>query len=463
VKFLPENKGISGNSNEALSLASGEFVALLDHDDELAAFALYEVVKALNQNPETDFIYSDEDKLTARGERITPSFKPDWSPDLFLSWMYTCHLGVYRKRLIDEIGGFRPAYDGSQDHDLVLRLVEKTQRIRHLPKVLYHWRATPQSAASGIQAKPYAHVAAKKAIEDYLRRNCIEAEVLDGACAGLYRVRRRIIGSPLVSIIVPTRDQLKFLRRCIDSVLKKTSYDNYEIIVVNNQSQETETISYLEEIRKHPGIRVLEYDRPFNFSAVSNLAVSQCRGEHILLLNDDTEVVAGEWLSAMLEHSQRREVGAVGAKLFFPDGTIQHCGVIIGLGGAARHAFYRSVDLLGRASAIGNYSAVTAACMMLRKEVFHEVGGFDENLAVLYNDVDLCLRIRNRGYLIVYTPYAVLRHHESRSRPRGGEFFDRYPRDTSYFKDKWRATIDSGDPYYNPNLTLDRSDFSLRV
>lgn len=463
VKFLSENKGIAGNSNEALYLATGEFIVLMDHDDELAPFALHEIVKILNDNNELDFMYSDEDIIDAKGQRREPSFKPGWSLDLFLSWMYTCHLGSYRKKLIEEIGGFRPGYEGSQDYDLLLRLIEKTDRIYHIPKVLYHWRTVPQSAAGrNTDAKPYAHIAGKKAINDYLHRNSIEAEVLDGETPGLYRVKRRINSNPLVSIIVLTRDNHIILQNCINSILQKTVYDNYEVIIVDNQSQESETIIYLNEIQKHDKISVLKYDKPFNFSAINNFAVSQSKGEHILLLNNDTEVINEDWLPAMLEHSQRTEVGAVGAKLLFPDNRIQHCGVIIGIAGVAGHAHYGSSYHMGRPSVIGNYSAVTAACFMLRKVVFNEIGGFDENLAVLYNDVDLCLRIRQRNYLIVYTPYATLYHYESATKI-DTKPFDPYPRDTNYFKNKWDEVIKKGDPYYNPNLTLDRTDFSFKT
>jgi GT2 family glycosyltransferase/SAM-dependent methyltransferase/peptidoglycan hydrolase CwlO-like protein len=463
VTLLPKNKGISGNSNEALALAKGEFIALLDHDDELAAFALYEIAQILNDNTKLDFIYSDEDIIDETGQRLYPSFKPDWSPDLLLSYMYTCHLSIFRKKLVEESGGFRPEYDGSQDHDLVLRLIERTKNIYHIPKILYHWRVTSQSAAGGhSEVKPYAHIAGKKAIKDYLQRNSIEGDVIDGAGPGLYSVRRKINDYPAVTIIIPTKDNHRLIQNCINSILHKTSYDNYEIIIVNNQSRESEVLDYLSQLKKHPKITILEYNKPFNFSAINNLAVSQSKGEHILFLNNDTEVINEDWLTAMLEHSQRTEVGAVGAKLLFPDNRIQHCGVILGIAGVAGHAYYGSSFPLGRPSVIGNYSAVTAACMMLRKEVFAKIGGFDENLAVLYNDVDLCLKIRQQNYLIVYTPYATLYHHESATK-FDTKPHDPYPHDTNYFKNKWDRILRKGDPYYNPNLTLDKSDFSFRI
>ncbi|MFC1979746.1 glycosyltransferase family 2 protein [Chloroflexota bacterium] len=468
VKFLTENKGIAGNSNEALSISNGDFIALLDHDDKLAAFALYEVVKVLNRNPDVDFIYSDEDKITINEKRTAPFFKPDWSPDMFLSCMYTCHLGVYRKKIIREIGGFRSGYDGSQDYDLVLRFIEKTNSVYHIPKVLYHWRTVLGSAASGQDAKPYAYVAGKQAISDYLARNNIEGDVSDGAWSGWYRVKRKIVEKPMVSILIPSRDNVKLLRRCVESILTKTEYDDYEILIADNQSVEAETLNYHNEIRKHTKVRILEFNKPFNFSAINNYAVFQAYGEHILFLNNDTEVIAEEWLSSMLEHSQRREVGAVGVKLLYPNRTIQHCGVILGLGidRVAGHIYQRYPNHFGysgRISIINNYSAVTAACMMLKKEVFEEVGGFDEDLGTSYCDVDLCIKIRSRGYLIVYTPYAQLYHHESYSRGYDDtpERHKRFQEECSYMRAKWGYLIDSGDPYYNPNLTLDKGDFSI--
>jgi len=382
--------------------------------------------------------------------------------------MYTCHLGIYRKRIVDEIAGFRPGYDGSQDYDLVLRFIEKTNRIYHIPNVLYHWRIGLGSAASGSDAKPYTYLAAKKAIGDYLVRNNIGGEVVDAAWTGSYRVKREITGNPLVSIIIPSKDRVDVLKQCIRSVLQKTEYENYEILVVDNQSVEPGTLDYYNSIRNHAKIKILQYDKPFNFAAINNYAVSGARGEHILFLNNDTEVISTEWLSAMLEHSQRQEVGAVGAKLLYPNNTIQHCGVILGLGThrVAGHAYWRCPDhfgYFGRISITGNYSVVTAACMMVRKEVFEEVGGFDEKLPFAYNDVDLCLKIRERDYLIVYTPYAQLYHRESYSRSYEHtlEKQRRFLKEIEYVRARWGHVIDKGDPYYNTNLTLDKEDFSI--
>ena len=473
VKFLPENKGIAGNSNEALKLATGEFVVLLDHDDELALFALYEVVKVLNESRNIDFIYSDEDKIDEKGKRKDPFFKPDWCPHMFLSCNYPIHITVIRKSLIDKVGGFREGYDGSQDYDLFLRVTEliDENRIAHIPKILYHWRTIPSSAASSNEAKPYAYVAAKKALKDAMKRRSIEIEdIVDGLWRGSYRIKYRIKGTPKVSIIIPTKDKVNTLKTCIESILEKTDYKNYEIVIVDNQSEEKKTFKYYDKIKNSSQIKILEYNMPFNFSAISNYAVSQVDSEYILLLNNDTEVISEEWLTAMLEHAEREEVGAVGAKLLFPNGKIQHCGIILGLGRhrVAGHPYYKYPDhngYFGVVNEIRNYSAVTAACMMLRKAVFEEVCGFDENLSVAFNDVDLCLRIREKGYLIVYTPYAKLYRHESLSRGYEDnlEKQTRFLKEVGYIREKWGRVIDKGDPCYNPNLTLEKEDFSIKL
>ncbi len=475
IKFLSENKGISGNSYEALSLATGEYIGLLDHDDELSPDALYEAVKYLQNNRSADIIYSDEDKIDIKGNRTDPFFKPDWSPDRFLSHMYTCHFGVYRKKIIDEIGGFREGYDGSQDYDLVLRFIEKTNCIHHIPKILYHWRIVPGSAAGSNDAKKYAFTAAKRAINDYLKRNNIQGEVGDGFLLGSYHVKRKLLKTPLISIIIPTKDNVKILKKCINSILKNTSYPNYEIIIVNNDSIEKMTYDYFKELKRTVCIKILDFKKDFNFSAINNFAVKSAAGEIILFLNNDTEVILKEWLSAMLEHAQRNEVGAVGCKLLYPDKTIQHAGVILGINyldgenivaeHSPKYIPYNNHGYFGKACVIHNLSAVTAACMMLRKDVFEEVGGFDENLAIAYNDVDLCLKIREKGYLIVYTPYAQLYHYESQSSGYDGteDKKERFLKEIKYIRKRWGEVIDKGDPYYNPNLTSDRVDFSIRI
>jgi len=477
VKFLKENKGIAGNSNEALSLATGEFIGFLDHDDELAPFALYEVVKLLNEKPHLDFIYSDEDKIDEKGKRKDPFFKPDWSPDMFLSQNYLCHLSIIRKELVGKVGGFREGYDGSQDYDLFLRVTEliDEKKIAHIPKILYHWRSVLGSAAKMVSAKPYAFMAAKKALKDALSRREIEAEILDGLLLSSYRVRYKIIEDPKVSIIIPTKDKVSTLKICIDSILKKTNYKNYEIFIIDNQSKEEKTLKYYHRIKNNSKIKIVKYNKPFNFSEINNFAVSKVDTEYILFLNNDTEVISEEWLEAMLEHAQRKQVGAVGAKLLYPDNTIQHAGVILGITGTpgqkgvAGHSHkYVSDTEYGyflRPHLTQDLSAVTAACMMMRKQVFKEVGGFNVNLAVAFNDVDLCLKIREKGYLIVYTPYAKLYHHESLSRGYEDtpEKQARFLKEIEYVRKKWGHVIDKGDPYYNPNLTLEKEDFSIKI
>jgi len=477
VKFLKENKGIAGNSNEALSLATGEFIGFLDHDDELAPFALYEVVKLLNEKPHLDFIYSDEDKIDEKGKRKDPFFKPDWSPDMFLSQNYLCHLSIIRKELVGKVGGFREGYDGSQDYDLFLRVTEliDEKKIAHIPKILYHWRSVLGSAAKMVSAKPYAFMAAKKALKDALSRREIEAEILDGLLLSSYRVRYKIIEDPKVSIIIPTKDKVSTLKTCIDSILKKTNYKNYEIFIIDNQSKEEKTLKYYHRIKNNSKIKIVKYNKPFNFSEINNFAVSKVDTEYILFLNNDTEVISEEWLEAMLEHAQRKQVGAVGAKLLYPDNTIQHAGVILGITGTpgqkgvAGHSHkYVSDTEYGyflRPHLTQDLSAVTAACMMMRKQVFKEVGGFNVNLAVAFNDVDLCLKIREKGYLIVYTPYAKLYHHESLSRGYEDtpEKQARFLKEIEYVRKKWGHVIDKGDPYYNPNLTLEKEDFSIKI
>ena len=475
VRYLRENQGISGASNEGLSMATGDFIGLLDHDDELSLNALFEVVKLLQEHPEADMIYSDEDHVTVKGTHIDPYFKPDWSPDLFLSNMYTCHFGVYRKKLVEEMEGFRKGYEGSQDYDLVLRLTEKTDYIYHIPKILYHWRNIPGSTSVRYEAKSYADTNARKALEDALKRRNVCAIVLTGKIPGSFRIKREIIDNPRVSIIIPTKDSADRLKKCIDSIKKKTSYKNYEIIVINNNSTEDRTFEYLEEISKSPDITILKYDIPFNFSAINNFAALNSNGEYLLFLNNDTEVISDDWLSAMIEHAQRKEVGAVGCKLLYPDNTIQHAGLILGISGipgkagvgghSHKHILDAAPGYYGRPHVIQNLSAVTAACVMIRKNTFNEIGGFDEKFAVAFNDVDLCLNIRDKGYLIVYTPYAVLYHHESLSRGYEDtpEKKVRFGKEFDAMREKWGVVIDKGDPYYNPNLSLDSEDFRIRI
>ena len=467
VSYATVNGGISLASNAALAQATGEFIALLDHDDELPPDALAEVVKYLNAHPDADVLYSDEDKLDLAGTRCDPYFKPDWSPDHFLTCMYTCHFMVIRRTLLAEIGGFRQGYEGAQDYDLLLRLMERTAKIHHVPRVLYHWRKLPESTASAGQAKPWALDAGRLALEDYVRRTGADAEVLPGGFPGVYRVRRRIRGAPLVSIVIPTAAryrtvrgaQVDMLAAAIRSVVGKTEYREYELIVVADAAGVLPETQRALEGTRH---QVLHFERLglFNFSAKVNAGVAASSGAHVLLFNDDLEVTSPEWLPAMLEYSQEPAVGAVGAKLLYPDGRVQHVGMVLGVAGVAAHAFHQhpgvSPGYSGSAVMVRNYSAVTGACLMSRREVFDQVGGFDERFPIDFNDVDYCLRLGRAGYRVVFTPFAQLYHHESAS-------FGARQQDlgaVAEMRKRWGAVIDR-DPYYNPNLTRDFPDYRL--
>jgi glycosyltransferase involved in cell wall biosynthesis len=469
IKFLTENKGIAGNSNEALSIITGEFIGLLDHDDELSSDALYEVVKLLNEKPDTDFIYTDEDKITVRGKRIEPYFKPDWSPNTLYSCNYITHFSVIRKDILDRLGGFREGYDGSQDYDLFLRITEITSNIAHIPKILYHWRMIPHSAASSSNAKPYATVSAKRAIKDSLDRKKINADVFDGTFTGFYRVKYKVMGSPKVSIIIPAIDKVSTLQRCIKSILSKTLYDNYEIIVVDSQSRESEIFNYYKEIESNQKIRIIKYDRSFNYSKIGNYAVSLIDSEYIVFLDNNTEIISQEWLTAMLEHIQRKEIAVAGASVCYPDQRIYHAGIIVGINGFAgyayRYFFNEGIGYPGRTKIIHNLSAVSGICMMIKKSAFKDVGGFDELFRVALSDIDLCLKVRERSYLIVYTPYTKLYYYEYANKDHQDiiEKHMEFKKDIEYFRTKWKDVIDRGDPYYNTNLTLEREDFSMKL
>jgi GT2 family glycosyltransferase len=475
ISYGKENQHISGASNDALKLATGEFIALLDNDDLLSPNAIYENIKLLNFHKNADLIYSDEDKLSLAGIRKDPFFKPDLSPDLLLSMNYISHLGIYRKSIIDEIGGFRKGFEGAQDYDLVLRLIEKTksENIFHIPKILYHWREVEGSTSMGVGKKNYAVDNSIKALQEYLNRNDIKGRAEGCLVMGRFRIKRDIINNPLVSIIIPFRDQVEVLRRCVDSIKLKTSYKNYELILVDNQSLEKESLNYIKSLEGCNGIKFLQYNKAFNFSAINNFAVKHASGECVLFLNNDTEIISEEWLSSMVEQVQRDNVGAVGAKLLYPNNLVQHAGVVMGLG-IAGHAFKympsMSDNYFSQLQIIRNYSAVTAACLLTKKSVFEKVGGFNENnLAIAYNDVDLCLKIRDNGYLIVYTPYAELYHHESLSRGSdedlkftNPEKYKRVISEREYMENRWWDVI-KNDPYYNPNLTRIKEDFSIHI
>lgn len=449
VSLGQQNGGISAASNAALALSTGEFVGLLDHDDVLTPDAVFEVVRLLNERPDLDYVFSDEDKMELDGTRLDPFFKPDWAPDLLNCLNYVTHFSVYRKAIIDDVGGFRTGFEGSQDWDLTLRVTEKTQRIAHIPRPLYSWRKVPGSAASSDRAKGYAAGAAKKALGEALDRRGLKGEVLDGPYRGYYRVKYEISGTPKVTIVIPTRDQAPMLRRCIDSIRKRSTYTDYEIVIVNNESREDETLRYFETF----GGRVIDYPHPFNYSAQMNLGVEAADTDYVILLNNDTLVISPDWIEAMLEYGQRPDVGAVGARLMFPDGRVQHEGVFVGCGGGlAGHLDHGGYFGLGEC--VRNVSAVTAACMLVKKKVYEEVGGLDEELSVAYNDVDFCLKLREKGYEVIYTPYAQLAHRE------GGTRGHRHPEGNErLFRKRWP---DYRDPYYNPNFDGDHP-FSLKL
>ncbi len=464
VKRLDKNVGIAAASNAAMELAEGEFVALLDHDDCLSLDALFEATKLLNEHPDTDMIYSDEDKLDERGRHIEAFMKPDWSPELLLSNMYTCHLGIYRKSLVDEIGGFRKGFDGAQDYDLALRLTERTKKIRHIPKVLYHWRRTEGSTSveySTSAGGKAAGAASIKALEQALERRNLGGRVEQGLFPGSFRVRPEISADVSVSIIIPTRDALAHLRRCIESIERKTIGADYEIIVVDNRSAEKETLEYLSSISEDERRSVIRYDGDFNFSAMNNLAADAASGDYLLFLNNDTEALEPGWLEAMLEPLQIPGVAVVGAKLLYPDDTVQHAGVVLWHCGAAGHAHSRlprnDHGYFGAASGIRNCSAVSAACMMTSKDFFRHMNGFDTSLGVSYQDVDFCLRALRAGLRVVYTPFALLYHHESASTGRRAN-----EKEERLFIEKWREKM-TVDRYYSPNFPNDRLDFRLKA
>jgi len=475
VNFLNQNSGISGASNKALAMATGDFVGLLDNDDKLSIDALYEVIKLLNQYPNADLIYSDEDKLGLNGKRCEPFFKPDWSPDMLLSCMYTGHFSVYRKMIADRVGGFRIGLEGSQDYDLALRVTEKTNRIYHIPKILYHWRKIPGSLAFKENSKTYAYSAAQRALTDAMRRRQISCIVKEGQWLGSYRIQYEIVSRPKISILVPTRDQADLLKKCIDAILNLNTYPYYEIIIINNNSVKRETIEYLNALACNSHISILNDTNEFNFAALNNRAVGRSNGDILFFLNNDCELKDKDGLGAMVEHLQRADfknkIGAVGAKLIYGNHTIQHCGIILGLGAhriAGHHSYKFPEDnhgYFGRNSIIHDVSAVTAAAMMTEKALFHKVGGFNERFKQAYNDVDFCLKLRAKGYLIVYTPFAVFYHHESSSRGYADtpEKAARFEKEVHYFKSEWKDVLEKGDPYYNPNLSLDREDFSLML
>ncbi|MBE0682585.1 MAG: glycosyltransferase [Anaerolineales bacterium] len=473
IMHLADNLGIAGNTNAAIGLATGDFIGFLDHDDLLAPFALFEVVMALKQEPNADLLYSDEDKITMNGKkRFDPHFKTAYNRDLLRSINYITHLMVVRKTLGDKIDWLKSGYEGAQDYDLTLRAVEQAKNIVHIPKVLYHWRYWPSSTTNTPNTSPIAkenaNESGKKALKEHLERCGLNGEVEDGPASTMYQVKYCITDSPLVSIIILNRDRSEYLHKCIVSIRNKSTYENYEIIVVENASREQQTFRLYAELKKDPVIKIIEYNKPFNYSRANNFAVDHAHGDVILFLNNDTEVISSNWLERMLEHTLRREVGAVGSKLYYPDNSIQHAGVILGIAGFAgyphKHSPGNVAGYINRLRLIQNYTAVTGACLMMRKAVFYEIGGFDEQVDLALSDIDLCLKAQSHEYLIVWTPYAELYHHESKTRGNENslEKKARLRKEMDYFKQKWAKFLLQGDPYYNPNLSLDYEDFRLK-
>ncbi len=469
--ILGENKGISGNTNAAMEMASGDYIVLADHDDTLTPDALFCCVKAMNESGPYDILYSDEDKLDMDGQALfDPHFKPDFNEDLLTSVNYICHLFVVDRDLVREVGGFRQEFDGAQDYDFIFRCTEKTTKIFHIPRVLYHWRCHMNSTSSNPESKTYAFEAGARAIKAHFERLGIGVESVEkGIDYGIYHTRFALETTPLVSVIIPNKDHQKDLETCLTSLLDKGTYKNLEVIVVENNSTDPETFRYYEELQKRRSqVKVVTWEKEFNFSAINNFGVTFARGEYLLFLNNDVEVIEPEVIREMLGYAVREDVGVVGARLLYEDGTIQHAGVVIGFGGIAGHTFIglhqAESSYFHRAMCAQDYSAVTAACMMSKKSLFAQVGGFREELAVAFNDIDYCLKIRSLGKKVVYNPYALLYHYESKSRGLEDtpQKVERFNREVARFIGYWPEIVIQGDPYYNPNLTLRKSNFALR-
>lgn len=505
-EHLDENGGISGNTNACLQMATGEYIGLLDQDDVLHPSVLYEYVKAINEQG-ADYLYCDETTFKSGdiNRMLTMHFKPDYAPDNLRANNYICHFSVFARKLLDGDELFRTRFDGSQDHDMILRLTDNAQKIVHVPRLMYYWRSHVGSTASNIEAKPYAIQAARGAVAEHLVKHGFRYFKIESTRAfeTIFRIRYHVEGTPKISVIIANKDHVEDLSRLVTSILEKSTYDNYEIIIVENNSVSGEIREYYDYLladgpagkdagaggkgdfgegspdSRDGGIRrsadgriaVVTYRGSFNYSAVNNLGVKYARGEYILLLNNDTEVITVNWMEELLMYAQREDVGAVGAKLYYPDKTIQHAGVVIGLGAhrTAGHTHYKqhrqNLGYMGRLCYAQNVTAVTGACLLVKKSLYEQVGGLEEGFAVSLNDVDFCLKLRERGFLNIFTPFAELFHYESASRglDDGGERAERYNRESEKFREKWKAVLDAGDPYYNPNFSLDRSDFSLKI
>ena len=465
---LKENLGIAENTNAAFRMAKGEFIGLLDHDDLLAPNALYEIALALEKNPEADVVYTDEDKVTTDlKEHFQPHLKPDFNLDLLRSNNYICHFFTVRREIVEQVGGFRKEFDGAQDYDFIFRCTEEARKILHIPEILYHWRTHKESTADNPASKMYAFEAGKRAIEAHLKRTGTDGEVSHTPDLGFYRVKYPVKGEPLISIIIPNKDEKESLEACLKSIWEKTTYKNYEIIVVENNSTSDEIFQYYKEISQK-GVRLLRWKKEFNYSAINNFGAAHAKGEFLLFLNNDVTVITPDWLTELAGLCQRKEVGAAGVKLLYPDNTIQHAGCVIGIGGIAGHMFVdmpaNRTGYLHKASLLQDMSAVTAACMIMKKQVFDQVGGFTEELAVAFNDVDLCLKINKAGSLVVYDPYVQLYHMESKTRGAedSKEKVRRFQTEIEYMRCHWLDILKNGDPYYNKNLSLTKWNYSLK-
>ena len=469
---LDRNYGISGNTNECLKLATGYYIALFDHDDILHPSVLYEYTKVINETG-ADYLYCDE--ITFEGDSvdhmIVLHFKPDFAIDNLRGNNYICHFSAFSRELLDEAGVFRSAYDGSQDHDMILRLTAKAQKVYHVPKALYYWRSHKASVAQDINAKTYAVDAAKRAVHDHI----LEVYGMDAkvestrAFPTIFRIRYPLMEKPLVSIVIPNKDHMEDLSRCVESILQKSSYPSYEIIVVENNSETKEIFDYYKVLEHHENIRVVKYEGDFNYSRINNFGVSFAKGKYVLLLNNDMKVITREWMEELLMYAQRPDVAAVGGKLYYADNSIQHAGIVIGLGAhrAAGHTHYKDdkmhLGYMGRLCYAQDVTAVTGACLLVGRQQYDEVGGLDEAFSVAFNDVDFCLKLRRAGYLNVFTPFCELFHYESKSRGmEEGEKLKRFQNEVALFREKWKAELEAGDPYFNPNFSLDYSDYTIK-
>lgn len=474
---LEKNEGISGNTNRCYEMATGEYIGLFDHDDVLHPAALYEYVKVINER-DADYIYCDETtfKGSSIDNMITLHFKPDFAPDNLRANNYICHFSVFSRKLLEGTELFRSGFDGSQDHDMILRLTARAKNVVHVPKLLYYWRSHKASTASDISAKPYAIAAAKGAVADHLTRCGFKNFEIKSTRAfdTIFEIKYEILSEDKISILIPNRDHIDDLRRCIDSIRERTTYDNYEILVIENGSEEKATFAYYDTLAGQENITVVTYTEkgPFNYARINNFGAQFATGKYLLLLNNDTQVISMNWLENMLMYAQRPDVGAVGAKLYYGDRTIQHAGVVIGLGAhrTAGHIHYKinydNLGYMGKLCYAQDVSAVTGACLMVKKNLYDELGGLDESFAVALNDVDFCLRLRGKGCLNVFTPFAELYHFESASRgidTADEEKARRYEEESAHFRERWKAVLEAGDPYYNPNFSLDYSDYSLKT